>query len=151
MEHPFFTQSIPHYFCTDKKKGLSFSSQVAHGAGLRWKEGCTNIWISAKPGIKLGILLLEGRNFTNCANHAAQNKQFLLTKWVCLKASSVSNILKSFTHVYRSSGITDILFGLRRCHLLFMNVFIWGPLVYQFIRAFRMFWSKRLLQKSKRL
>ena len=38
--------------------------------GLGRNEGCTNIRISAKPGIKLGTLWLEGRDLTNCANHA---------------------------------------------------------------------------------
>ena len=34
------------------------------------KEGRTNIQVSAKPGIQLGTLWLEGRDLTNCANHA---------------------------------------------------------------------------------
>ena len=38
--------------------------------GLGRKEGCTNFRISAKPGIEQGTLRLEGRDLTNCANHA---------------------------------------------------------------------------------
>ena len=42
--------------------------------GLGGKEGCTNIRISAKPGIELGTLWSEGRDLTNCTNHAHPNK-----------------------------------------------------------------------------
>ena len=36
---------------------------------LSGKGGCTNIQISAKPGIELGILWSEGRDLTYCSNH----------------------------------------------------------------------------------
>ena len=38
--------------------------------GLGGKEGCTNIRISAKPGIEQGTFWTEGRDLTNCANEA---------------------------------------------------------------------------------
>ena len=38
--------------------------------GLGRKEDRTNIQISAKQGLKLGTLWSEGRDLTNCANHA---------------------------------------------------------------------------------
>ena len=37
---------------------------------LGGKEGCINIRILAKPGIELGTLWSEGRDLTNCTNHA---------------------------------------------------------------------------------
>ena len=37
---------------------------------LGGKEGRTNIRISAEPGIELGTFWSEGRDLTNCANHA---------------------------------------------------------------------------------
>ena len=48
--------------------------------GLDGKEGRINIQISAEPGIRLGTLWLEGRNFTNCDNHANFCPPILLCK-----------------------------------------------------------------------
>ena len=42
--------------------------------GLGGKEGCTNIRISAKPGIEPGTLWSEGRDLTNCTNHFRNNQ-----------------------------------------------------------------------------
>ena len=41
-----------------------------HQVSLGRKEGHTNVQISAEPGIELGTLWSEGRDLTNCANHA---------------------------------------------------------------------------------
>ena len=43
--------------------------------GLGGKEGCTNIRISAKPGIEQGTLWSEGRDLTNCAKVAKKGLQ----------------------------------------------------------------------------
>ena len=41
---------------------------------LGGEEGHTKIQISAEPGIEPGTFWLEGRDLTNCANHARPYK-----------------------------------------------------------------------------
>ena len=51
---------------------------------LGGKEGRTNVQISAEPGIKLGTLWSEGRDLTNCDNHAHSDipKECFKSKYV---------------------------------------------------------------------
>ena len=48
----------------------TYPRRMESWVGLGRKEGCTNIRISAKSGIEPGTLWLEGRDLTNCTNHA---------------------------------------------------------------------------------
>ena len=50
---------------------------------LGGKERCTNIRISAKPGIEPGTLWSEGRDLTNCANHARPWWRWGWRYWFC--------------------------------------------------------------------
>ena len=61
---------------------------------LGWKEGRTNIQISAKLWIEPGALLLEGRDFTNCANHACPLYCFNLLVFILTILFSINMVVR---------------------------------------------------------
>ena len=102
---PWMGHALIHHRSAASRRWYSFTypARIESWVSLGRKEGPINIWVSANPRIELGTLWLEGRDLTNCANHA--NPMMWLYWMMKLDCKTVSSFAgRSKIQVHSSNG-----------------------------------------------
>ena len=113
---------------------FTYPGRMESRVSLGGKEGCTNIWISAKPGIELGTLWSECRDLTNCTNHACSVQLWQQLNKICILSVSKFWILygygtlwntKYYLFLFFDSNNLSVKAVFKQKKLTFLNFQLW--------------------------